>query len=183
MIKILITGTTGFIAFKFVRHPLKDGKFNIVGLDVINDYYDINFKYALLEQHGIYARGMKEQDMLTSLKYSNYRFLKADSGDYVFIVDFMVKEKIDYVGNLSAQAGVRYSIDNPLAYTDSNIDGFLCILEGSRHCKVKYLVYASTRSVYGLNTQIPLSEKQPIQHPFSLYSATKKVNELMAHSY
>jgi UDP-glucuronate 4-epimerase len=95
----------------------------------------------------------------------------------------MVKEKFDFVVNLAAQAGVRYSIDNPRAYTHSNIDGFLSILEGCKHSKVKHLVYASTSSVYGLNTEMPLSEKQPTQHPISLYSATKKANELMAHTY
>jgi UDP-glucuronate 4-epimerase len=183
MNKILITGTAGFIGFHLVNRLLEVGNFNIVGLDVINDYYDINLKYTRLEQHGIEARDMKEREMQTSSKYANYRFFKADLADYDFIVDFMVKEKFDYVVNLAAQAGVRYSIDNPRAYTHSNIDGFLSILEGSRHSNVKHLVYASTSSVYGLNTQMPLSEKQPTQHPISLYSATKKANELMAHAY
>jgi UDP-glucuronate 4-epimerase len=140
-------------------------------------------KYARLEQHGIEARAMKERDIQTSSKHTNYRFLKADLADFEFVVDFMVQEKFDYVVNLAAQAGVRYSIDNPRAYTHSNIDGFLSILEGSRHSNVKHLVYASTSSVYGLNTKMPLSEKQPTQHPISLYSATKKANELMAHTY
>jgi UDP-glucuronate 4-epimerase len=182
--KILITGTAGFIGFHLVQKMLDDmPKMEIVGLDVINDYYNINLKYTRLEQHGIDGRGMEIHDIKQSREHANYRFLKADLADHDFVVDFMVNEKFDYVVNLAAQAGVRYSIDNPRAYTHSNIDGFLSILEGARHSKVKHLVYASTSSVYGLNTTMPLSEIQPTQHPISLYSATKKANELMAHTY
>ena len=181
--KILITGTAGFIGFHLVNRLLAEGGINIVGLDVINDYYDINLKYFRLEEHGIKCRELKDRDIFVSTKYLNYRFLKADLADHDFLVDFMVQEKFDFVVNLAAQAGVRYSIDNPRAYTHSNIDGFLSILEGCRHSNVKHLVYASTSSVYGLNTKMPLSEKQPTQHPISLYSATKKANEMMAHTY
>jgi UDP-glucuronate 4-epimerase len=181
--KILITGTAGFIGFHLVSRFLQEDGFEIVGLDVINDYYDINLKFARLKEHGIDGKEMQDREIQTSSKFPNYRFLKTDLADHEFVVDFMVREKFDYVVNLAAQAGVRYSIDNPRAYTHSNIDGFLSILEGSRHSKVKHLVYASTSSVYGLNTQMPLSEKQPTQHPISLYSATKKANEMMAHTY
>lgn len=181
--KILITGTAGFIGFHLVNRLIEEGNFEILGLDVINNYYDIKLKYARLNQHGIDGLIMKDRDIQSSSKYSNYRFLKADICDHDFIVDFMLNEKFDYVVNLAAQAGVRYSIDNPKAYTHSNIDGFLSILEGCRHSNVKHLVYASTSSVYGLNTLMPLSEKQSTEHPISLYSATKKANEMMAHAY
>jgi len=180
--KILITGTAGFIGFHLASRLIEDG-YMVVGIDIVNDYYDINLKYNRLEHHGIKTRDIKEKDFIQSSKYSNYRFLKADIADHDFIVDFMVKEKFDYVVNLAAQAGVRYSIDNPRAYTHSNIDGFLSLLEGARYSKVKHLVYASTSSVYGLNTGMPLSENHPTEHPMAMYAATKKANEMMAHSY
>uniref|UniRef100_UPI00404AA6B1 NAD-dependent epimerase n=1 Tax=Flavobacterium sp. TaxID=239 RepID=UPI00404AA6B1 len=180
--KILITGTAGFIGFHLASRLIEDG-YMVVGLDIVNDYYDINLKYNRLEHHGIKTRDIKEKDFIQSSKYSNYRFLKADIADHDFIVDFMVNEKFDYVVNLAAQAGVRYSIDNPRAYTHSNIDGFLSLLEGARYSKVKHLVYASTSSVYGLNTGMPLSENDPTEHPMAMYAATKKANEMMAHSY
>lgn len=180
--KILITGTAGFIGFHLASRLIEDG-YMVVGIDIINDYYDINLKYNRLEHHGIKTRDIKEKDFIQSSKYSNYRFLKADIADHDFIVDFMVKEKFDYVVNLAAQAGVRYSIDNPRAYTHSNIDGFLSLLEGARYSKVKHIVYASTSSVYGLNTGMPLSENHPTEHPMAMYAATKKANEMMAHSY
>lgn len=182
MNKILITGTAGFIGFHLANRLINDGN-EVVGLDIINDYYDINLKYNRLEHHGIEAREMKEREIKDSSIHKNYRFLKADLADHDFVVDFMVKEKFDYVVNLAAQAGVRYSIDNPRAYTRSNIDGFLSILEGARFSDVKHVVYASTSSVYGLNTGMPLSEEHPTEHPMAIYAATKKANEMMAHSY
>lgn len=181
--KVLITGTAGFIGFHLVNCLLQENNFEIVGIDVVNNYYDINLKFSRLLEHGIDALCMEEGEIQESTKYPCYRFLKADLASHDFIVDFMVKEKFDYVVNLAAQAGVRYSIDNPRAYVHSNIDGFLSILEGCRYSKVKHLVYASTSSVYGLNTKMPLSEKLPTEHPISLYSATKKANEMMAHTY
>ncbi len=180
--KILITGSAGFIGFHLVSRFISEG-YNVVGVDIINDYYDINLKFSRLNEHGIKGKTLNEKVISKSIKYSNYHFLKADIADHDFIVNFMINEKFDYVINLAAQAGVRYSIDNPRAYTQSNIDGFLSVLEGARYSKVKHLVYASTSSVYGLNTKMPLSENDPTEHPMAIYAATKKANELMAHSY
>jgi UDP-glucuronate 4-epimerase len=208
--KILVTGGAGFIGFHLAERLIKEG-YDVYGLDVINDYYDINLKFARLAEHGIrldtiphsseslddrgtiQAAGQNYQAgilaelgyglLVQSTKYSNYRFIRLDLADHDTIVNFMVEQKFDYVVNLAAQAGVRYSIDNPRAYTHSNIDGFLSILEGARYSKVKHLIYASTSSVYGLNTEMPLSESQMTDRPMALYAATKKANELFAHSY
>jgi UDP-glucuronate 4-epimerase len=136
-----------------------------------------------LSEHGINGRVSNFYEKVESSLYQNYHFIKADIADHNYIVGIIVSEKFDFVINLAAQAGVRYSIDNPKAYTHSNIDGFLSILEGCRHGNVKHLIYASTSSVYGLNTKMPLDEDQSTDHPMSFYSATKKANELMAHNY
>ena len=180
--KILVTGTAGFIGFHLADRLIKEG-YDVYGLDVINDYYDINLKFARLEQHGISRLAVDFNQPVKSTKYPNYTFIRLDLADHDNIVDFMVEQKFDYVVNLAAQAGVRYSIDNPRAYTHSNIDGFLSVLEGARYSKVKHLIYASTSSVYGLNTEMPLSESQMTDRPMALYAATKKANELFAHSY
>lgn len=182
MKKILITGTAGFIGFHLASKLILE-KYDVFGLDIINDYYDIELKYSRLSIHGIDARSMKDRELYKSSKYENYNFIKADIADYDFIIEFMNKFNFDYVVNLAAQAGVRYSIENPRAYTHSNIDGFLSILEGAKQSNVKHLLYASTSSVYGLNTKMPLSEDDTSEHPMALYAATKKANELMAHSY
>jgi UDP-glucuronate 4-epimerase len=180
--KILVTGTAGFIGFHLAERLIKEG-YDVYGLDVINDYYDTNLKFARLEQHGISDLAVDFKQPVKSTKYPNYTFIRLDLADHDTIVNFMVEQKFDYVVNLAAQAGVRYSIDNPRAYTHSNIDGFLSVLEGARHSKVKHLIYASTSSVYGLNTEMPLSESQMTDRPMALYAATKKANELFAHSY
>jgi UDP-glucuronate 4-epimerase len=182
MKKILVTGTAGFIGFHMTSRLANDG-YEVVGLDIINDYYDINLKYERLKCLGINKTLICTSKKVYSTKYPNLSFIKADLADHKYIVDMMNFETFDYVINLAAQAGVRHSIDNPFAYTHSNIDGFLSILEGARHSKVKHLVYASTSSVYGLNTEMPLKETTPTEHPMALYAATKKANEMMAHSY
>jgi UDP-glucuronate 4-epimerase len=177
--KVLITGTAGFIGFHLADRLIKDG-YDVYGLDVINDYYDVNLKYARLTEHGIVA---KRSELVQSSKFTNYKFIQMDLAEHDNIVNFMVEQQFDYVVNLAAQAGVRYSLENPRAYAHSNIDGFLSILEGCRESQVKHLIFASTSSVYGLNNEMPLSEDQKTDKPMALYAATKKANELMAHSY
>ncbi len=180
--KVLVTGTAGFIGFHLAGRLLQEG-YTVVGLDVVNDYYDVNLKYARLAEHGISKNQIVYNQLVQSEKFERYAFIQLDLADHDRVVEFMQEQQFDYVVNLAAQAGVRYSLENPRAYTHSNIDGFLSILEGCRYSGVKHLVYASTSSVYGLNTEMPLSEDQKTDKPMALYAATKKANELMAHSY
>jgi UDP-glucuronate 4-epimerase len=182
MKKILVTGSAGFIGFNLVDRLLKE-RYQIVGIDSVNTYYDVRLKYARLAQHGIKESLIQDEQLIVSELYNNYHFVKSDLANHDFIVNFMQREHFDYVVHLAAQAGVRYSIDNPRAYTHSNIDGFLSILEGCRHSQPRHLIYASTSSVYGLNSQMPLKEDMSTEHPMALYAATKKANEMMAHSY
>tara|TARA_Y100000766_G_C18895127_1_gene600548 strand:- start:630 stop:1685 length:1056 start_codon:yes stop_codon:yes gene_type:complete len=182
MKKILVTGTAGFIGFHLTKKLITDG-FNVIGLDIINDYYDITLKNDRLKNLGFVIDLISENKIIQSSIHKNLKFVKMDLAKHKLVVDLMMDEKFDYVINLAAQAGVRYSMDNPLAYSHSNIDGFLSILEGSRYSKVKHLIYASTSSVYGLNTKMPLKESTPTEHPMAFYAATKKANEMMAHSY
>lgn len=165
--KVLITGVAGFIGMHVAQLLLQRGD-QVVGIDNLNDYYDPRLKLARLEQ----------------LKpYRNFTFFKSDISDRQATEDLFSKEKPNRVINLAAQAGVRYSLKNPHAYIQSNIVGFTNILEGCRHNDVEHLVYASSSSVYGANTKMPFSVHDNVDHPVSLYAASKKANELMAHSY
>ncbi len=180
--KILITGTAGFIGFHLAKKLIDDGH-EIIGLDNINDYYDVRIKHGRLMQAGINHNEIEEGKILNSSVFPNYRFLKSDLENQTVVLNLFKSEKFDVVVNLAAQAGVRYSIENPYIYVNSNLVGFINILEGCRHYGVQQLIYASTSSVYGLNTKMPLSPHDSTEHPMTLYAATKKANEMMAHSY
>lgn len=180
--KILVTGTAGFIGFHLAKKLLAQGH-EVVGLDIINDYYDIDLKYARLSQTGIDRKTIEYNQVVESTLYSNYRFVQLKLEDLDNLNTLFRQEKFDRVCNLAAQAGVRYSLTNPYAYINSNIVGFINILEACRHNHIGHLVYASSSSVYGLNEKIPFSEKDNVDHPISLYAASKKSNELMAHTY
>lgn len=165
--KILLTGVAGFIGMHTALRLLARGD-NVIGVDNLNDYYDVNLKNDRLSQ-------------LTA--YPNFNFYKIDAADRSGMSEVFAHERPERVVHLAAQAGVRYSLSNPYAYIDSNIHGFINVLEGCRQHQVAHLVYASSSSVYGGNTLIPFNEHQNIDHPVSLYAATKKANELMAHTY
>lgn len=182
MAKILITGSAGFIGFHLAKRLIERGD-EVVGLDCINDYYDVNLKYGRLEQTGIAKDDIEYGKFVISSKFKNYKFIKLKLEDREAILEIFQKEKFDKVCNLAAQAGVRYSIQNPFAYIDSNIVGFINILEGCRQNSIKHLAYASSSSVYGLNETMPFSTHHNVDHPISLYAASKKSNELMAHTY
>jgi len=185
--KILITGTAGFIGSHLAIKLLARGD-EIVGLDNINDYYDQQVKYGRLQRGGI-IKTLKDGEnipydkLLTSTTNKKYKFIKLNLEDKDAIMKLFDKEKFDAVCNLAAQAGVRYSLTNPDAYMGSNIIGFLNILEACRAYDVKNLSYASSSSVYGLNEELPFSTSHNVDHPISLYAASKKSNELMAHTY
>lgn len=165
--KILVTGAAGFVGFHLSKRLCQRGD-TVVGIDNLNDYYDVNIKKSRLEQLS---------------QFPNFTFIKLDLADRDGIANLFKEQQFDKVANLAAQAGVRYSLTNPHAYMDSNIIGFCNILEGCRHNQVKHLVYASSSSVYGANTNYPFSENNNIDHPVALYAASKKANEAMAHSY
>ena len=182
MPKVLITGTAGFIGFHLSNTLISRG-YDVVGLDIINDYYDVNLKYGRLKEAGIEKDQIEYNKILKSDKYDNYKFIKLKLEDQDNINDLFKTEKFDLVVNLAAQAGVRYSLENPHAYINSNIIGYTNILEACRHNSIQHLVYASSSSVYGLNTKMPFSTSDNVDHPISLYAASKKSNELMAHTY
>lgn len=164
--KYLVTGSAGFIGSCVVERLCEQG-YQVVGIDNINDYYDVNLKHARLKR----------------IEHDSFQFIKIDFADREVVAALFVEHQFDCVMHLGAQAGVRYSIENPMAYADSNLIGHLNILEGCRNTKVKHLVYASSSSVYGLNGKVPFATSDSVDHPVSLYAATKKSNELMAHSY
>lgn len=182
MEKVLITGAAGFIGYHLSKRMIDEG-YDVVGLDNISGYYDISLKMDRLSQLGIDQHDVTESLLVRSNSNKNFKFLKADLKDKNQIETLFITEGFDYVVNLAAQAGVRYSVQNPQVYVDANIQGFLNILEMCRKFPVKHLVYASSSSVYGANTKMPFSTQDSVDHPLSLYAATKKSNELMAHSY
>lgn len=180
--KILVTGTAGFIGFHLAKKLLERGN-EVVGLDNINDYYDVNLKYGRLRELGIEKEYVIDKEFTTSTMYPKHKFIKLDLSDREGMENLFKEEKFDAVMHLAAQAGVRYSIENPHTYIESNIVGFLNILEGCRHSGIENLSYASSSSVYGLNKAQPFKTSDHTDHPISLYAATKKSNEMMAHTY
>lgn len=182
MSKVLVTGSAGFIGFHLVNKLLELNN-EVVGIDNINDYYNPALKLARLREAGIGNEAEKWLQETVSIKNNAYRFIRMNLEDKHSLLSLCSKEQFDIIVNLAAQAGVRYSIQNPDVYVQSNIIGFLNILESIKHIPVKHFVYASSSSVYGLNKEIPFSVKHNVDHPISFYAATKKSNELMAHVY
>jgi UDP-glucuronate 4-epimerase len=181
--KILVTGAAGFIGFHLCSRILQEQGVTIYGLDNVNDYYDRTLKYDRLKQLGLEKKKLMADTPVLSDLYENLYFVKSSLENRETLFRLFETVRFDHVIHLAAQAGVRYSILNPHAYMASNLEGFLNMLEACRRYPVKHLVYASSSSVYGLNTNIPFSIHDGVDHPVSLYAASKKSNELMAHTY
>lgn len=182
--RVLVTGCAGFIGFHTIRKLITlDDNISVVGLDNINDYYPMTLKFARLKELGISPEFIRYNEQIKSDKYQNFTFIRLDITDESHLLDLFRGGSFDYVIHLAAQAGVRFSIDNPNAYIQSNVVGFNHILEACRAFPVKHLVYASSSSVYGLNVDQPFKVTHRTDNPISLYAATKKSNELMAHTY
>lgn len=180
--KILVTGAAGFIGYHLAKNLVDQG-YKVIGLDSINDYYDVNLKYDRLAELGIYKEKITLNNTIDSSIYANFQFTQMNLKDVKELNLLFEKFSFDVVINLAAQAGVRYSISNPLDYIESNVTGFFNILECARHYSIKHLIYASSSSVYGINSDVPFKESLNTNHPVSLYAATKKSNELMAYTY
>jgi UDP-glucuronate 4-epimerase len=176
--KVLVTGAAGFIGHHLSK-LLEKNNFQVIGIDNINDYYDQKLKLARLEDMAIETSKIQYNVPVKG----DITFIKLDLQDKENMMELFKKEKFDYVVNLAAQAGVRYSLENPQSYIDNNITGFLNVLEGCRNYPVKHLIYASSSSVYGLSEEIPFSTSSHTDHPLAMYAASKKANEMMAHSY
>ena len=181
---ILVTGAAGFIGYYLCEALLKSGH-KVIGLDNINDYYDMNLKYARLQLLGIERKDAEVYNAISNSKIrsSQMQFIRMNLEDRKALPKIFKEFKFDMVCNLAAQAGVRYSLENPEAYIDSNINGFLNMLECCRHNDVKRLIYASSSSIYGNSDEVPFTETNNVDKPISLYAATKKSNELMAYTY
>ena len=181
--KILVTGAAGFIGYHLCEKLLSLGH-TVLGLDNLNEYYDVNLKLARLNSLGVFRSEIPYNQVVEGdLHKSLFKFIKLNLEDQVNLPLLFEQESFDVVCNLAAQAGVRYSIENPMRYVESNIVGFVNLLECIRHFNVKKIIYASSSSVYGLNEKIPFSTEDNVDHPISMYAATKKSNELMAHTY
>lgn len=181
--KILITGAAGFIGFSLIERLVKEQNIEIVGIDNICNYYDINLKYSRLDVSGIKKTSILNNTLSRSNIHDNYRFSKIDITNYDTLSRLFDDEKFDIVINLAAQAGVRYSLENPHSYVQSNIVGFTNILECCRYHSIQHLIYASSSSVYGVKNDIPFREDADVDYPVSFYAATKRSNELMAYTY
>lgn len=180
--KILITGALGFIGFHLTQKLIKES-YNVVGIDIINNYYNVQLKYDKLPLLGIEKSNLKPNKLIQSKKYINFKFAKIDITNRPQIEDLFKNEEFCIVVNLAAQAGVQYSIQNPHSYIENNITGFINLIDAAKTYGVKHFVYASSSSVYGNREVVPFKEEDNVDHPISIYAASKRANELIAHTY